>query len=372
MPKTPAVRRLFTATDKELFDFLMGSKQQMTEATMLDSAKERGIFYSHKDNRETLANNLSLLPYDYDSLDNILGRREATTRTEKLTSIRLNTKITIEEIKAACAEYQTENRADEKVTIAPHGPDRCTTKVQYTELDYTKTRFLQRRDKEANIEFHIDGDQTTVRIPAIPKAHDILARIKETLETNAKQPIPAEAIEIAHLTTPTARTTFFTKLISTMSGHKMENVTAVNIAQIRQDPDDSNITQIADEKKKQVQSTMLAVVEKVAIQGQGLLASTEYQELQKKGFYITSIIWRAKMLIAPYDIVELFAGFTQPNKGKGFAYNVRGVSRNHGGEYTTTLRPLNPNERASYHTLIEQTAREILQTLADQPSTGIS
>lgn len=370
MPETTTSRRLFTATDKELFDFLMGSRQQITETAMLASAKERGIFYSHNDTRETLANNLSLLPYDYDSLDNILGRREATARTEKLTSIRLNTKITIEDIKAACADYQTANSADEKVTITPHGPDRCTTKVKYTELDYTKTRFLQRRDKEANIEFHIDDDRTTVRIPAIPKAHDILEKIKETLEAKAKQPIPTEAIEIAHLKTPNARTTFFTTLISTMSGYKMETVTAVNIAQIHQDPDDTS-TQTADEKKKQAQSTMLAVVEKVAIQGQGLLASTEYQDLQKKGFYITSIIWRAKLLVPPYDIVELFAGFTQPNKGKGFAYSVRGVSRLHGGEYTTTLRPLSANERAPYHTLIEQTARHILQTLIDEPATGI-
>lgn len=64
----PESKRLYCATDKEIFDVLMSSKQRITESVMLELAKDRGVFYSAKDSREILADSLSLLPHDYHDL----------------------------------------------------------------------------------------------------------------------------------------------------------------------------------------------------------------------------------------------------------------------------------------------------------------
>ena len=83
---------------------------------------------------------------------------------------------------------------------------------------------------------------------------------------------------------------------------------------------------------------MLSVVENIALKGQGLLSSPEYQQFKEKGFFITNIVWKSRQLDHPYNIIEFDAGFDKPREGKGFKYNVRGVYRYVNGVYTTTLR----------------------------------
>ena len=63
---------LYCATDKEIYDVLMSAKQRINPAVILELAKDRGIFYSSTDTRETLVHSLSLLPHDYHDL-NILN-----------------------------------------------------------------------------------------------------------------------------------------------------------------------------------------------------------------------------------------------------------------------------------------------------------
>ena len=92
------------------------------------------------------------------------------------------------------------------------------------------------------------------------------------------------------------------------------------------------------------------------MKGEALLASEEYQSLLKKGFFVTSIIWRAKQTSIPYPIVEFEAAFEEPETGKGFKYSVRGALNFVEGEYTKTLRPIEPEDKEKFLTLIEQTA----------------
>ncbi len=80
----------YCATDKELYDLLMASKQRITESILLGLARERGIFCSPRESRESLVDYLSLLTYTYADLDAMLGHRATTQRTEKRMSIRLN------------------------------------------------------------------------------------------------------------------------------------------------------------------------------------------------------------------------------------------------------------------------------------------
>src|SRR5580698_4748997 len=109
----PSSKLLYCATDKELYDMLMASKQKITEGILLGIARQRGIFCSPREPREPLVDYLSVLPYTYDDLDTILGHRAAAQRTEKRTSIRLAGAISLEDIKAVCAEYQeTPGRGD--------------------------------------------------------------------------------------------------------------------------------------------------------------------------------------------------------------------------------------------------------------------
>lgn len=367
---------LYCATDKEIYDVLMSAKQRINAAVIMELAKDRGIFYSSKDTRETLAHSLSLLPHDYHDLNIILDQREHAGRSEKLTSVTLNASLTIEDIKEIAKEYISDSPSDEKVTAHQKGTDQYVVNVKYSEVDYSKTRLVQRTQKEAGIEFHVEGDKTVIRMPANAKAREIVSNLKDRLDGKKKTDIPVDLIEISEFATAVQKTQFFTSLISMLKGFKLDNVTSVKVEPIKKELGGDELDLEDDQSKEQAKQEALALVKNVALKGESLLLSEEYQSLQKKGFFITSIIWRSKQISMPCPIVEFEAAFEEPEAGKGFKYSVRGVLNLVAGEYTKTLRPIEAEDKQNFLSLIEQTAiaaiAEIRKSATEQDSSAIS
>lgn len=354
---------MYCATDNEIYEVLMSAKQKITEAVVIELAKDRGIFYSPKDSRETLVEKLSLLPHDYHDLSVILDHREHAGRAEKITSVTLDAALSIDDIKKVSKEYKEQSPQDEKVLTHQNGTDQYVVKVQYSEIDYSKTRLIQRKPKEADIEFIVEGDKTTVRMPANAKAKQIFDALKSRLDSQKKVDLPTILIELSEFGAAEPRTSFFTSLISSLPGFKLDNVTSVKVEPISKDGNDDALDLEDDQDMEQAKQEALALVKKVALAGESLLASDEYQALQNKGFFITSIIWRAKQTTIPYPIVEFDAAFEEPHAGKGFKYSVRGALNFVGGEYTQTLRPILDGDKQKFLSLIEQTAANVIVNL---------
>lgn len=357
---------LYCATDKEIYDVLMSSKQRINASVVLELAKDRGIFYSSKDSREALIHRLSILTHDYNDLNIILDQREHAGRTEKLTSITLNAALTIEEIKAVAKEYIAESPPDEKVVAHQKGADQYMVNVRYSDVDYSKTRLVQRTPKEAGIEFHVEGDKTVIRMPSNAKAREVVDNIKSRLDGKKKTDIPIGLIELSEFTTAAERTRFFTLLISSLKGFKLDNVTSVKVEPIKKDAGEDEFELDDDQSKEEAKQEALALIKNVALKGESLLASDEYQSLQKKGFFITSIIWRSKQTTIPYPIVEFEAAFDEPEVGKGFKYSVRGALNFVEGEYTKTLRPIEQETKQAFLALIEQTAASTIKQIRSE------
>ncbi len=353
---------LYCATDKEVYDVLMSAKQMINSAVVMELAKDRGIFYSSKDTRETLVHYLSLLTHDFHDLNIILDQREHAGRAEKVTSITLNAALTVEEIKEVAKEYIAESPSDEKVTSHQKGTDQYVVNVNYSEIDYGKTRLVQRTLKEAKIEFHVEGDKTIIRMPANAKSKEIVGNLKNRLDAKANAHIQAELIEISEFSTAAQKTQFFTLLITTLKGFKLDNVTSVKVEPLKKEPEDGEIELEDDQNEEEAKQEALALVKNVALRGESLLASEEYQSLQKKGFFITSIIWRSKQTSLPYPIVEFEAAFEEPEAGKGFKYSIRGALNFIEADvaYTKTLRPIEADEKQKLLSIVEQTASTVI------------
>lgn len=358
----------YYATDKEIFDLLLSAKQRLSASALLGLARARGIFYSSNESRDALASSISLLPHDYSSLSQLLGQSENPNRAEKVTSITLNTKIELETIKAVATAFRDSAPLGEKVITHSESPNNYVMQVKYTELDYAKTRLLQRRNREADIRFIIEDDKTVIRMPANQKARDIADVLKNSLDAAAKTEIPAEEIELSDLDTD-SRTLFFTRLISSMPGYGLKDVMNIKVQSGRRPistGSDVDVDEEESDEEAALRERMLAVVENVALHGTALLASSEYQSLKRKGFYITSITWRSQQSSSPFNILEFDAGFEEPEQGTGFRYNVRGFYRNRNGEFTKTMLPLKPTHKETVFPVIEGTARKVLAALRQQ------
>jgi hypothetical protein len=366
----------YCATDKEIYDLLMASKQRINVSTLHDIAKKRGIFCSPNDIREDLASYMSTLPYDYEALDDVLEQSTSHNRAERVTSVTLPTKITTDELKQVVKELQAAVGGAEKITSHPETPDRYVVQLEYSEIDFARTRLLQRREREADIRFVTEGDTTTVRMPANEKARDFVANLTNALEQKRLKSIPADVIEVSDLSAD-ERTEFFTSLMTTMKDYTSKGVSNIRVhSGLETDADDDDDQESEDDQATpdpaavEAAEEMLYVVEDVALNGQMLMASPEYQQLREKGFYTTSITWISQQNHAPNNRVEFEAGFEHPKHGKGFRYNVRGIYRKRKGEYTKTLRPVSEDDKQVLFPIIEQTARKVLTELRSKHSGG--
>ena len=219
-----------SANDNDIYDLLISGKQRLTESVLREFARDRGIFCSPEENREDLADYLSVLPHGFHDVAAIVQKREPGHRREKTTFVRLNTTIPLEELKAVAAEYELAVRGQEKVVYRPAANNEFVMKVTYDEFNHSRTRLLQRERQEADIEFLVQDGQTVIRLPATDRAKKIVAALKENVERRRKTTIDEESIELTGLTTPEQRSKFFTRLISTLPGFRLRNVMSLKVS----------------------------------------------------------------------------------------------------------------------------------------------
>jgi hypothetical protein len=141
-----------------------------------------------------------------------------------------------------------------------------------------------------------------------------------------------------------------------MKGFQLSNVTSVKVEKLKQIQAEEELDLDDDQDAEEAKQEALAMVKNVALKGETLLASEEYQSLSKKGFFITSIIWRSRLVKPTYPIVEFEAAFDEPLLGKGFKYFVRGAYNMVDKQYTKTVRPVESEDKEKYLSLIEETA----------------
>jgi hypothetical protein len=353
--------RLF-ATDKDLFDLLIAPRQKITEKTMLELARDRRIFCSSQASRHELADYLSALPHDFQDLAGLIERGEAGTRNERTTFIALDAgDVNEADIRAALASYKTSVGASERVTVPPAGTGVVFANVEYSEFDYSKTHLLQRQNKNAAIEFRIDDGKVKIRLPSTERAHEIVAAVVGELERNKRSTFAKKEISVAHLNAE-RRSQFFLFLLRNMPGYQVDTVTRLKVAS--SDPvDDLNDAEDTDDGVDAASAEMLHLVENVALSGDNLLASPQYNQLVESGFFITSMTWRASQLDAPYDKIQFDVSFEDGKAGTGFRYLARVAHRSSRDSYPQSFRlPTEARKKELFET-IEATANMALVSL---------
>ncbi|SHL63932.1 hypothetical protein SAMN05216428_104155 [Nitrosospira sp. Nsp11] len=352
--------QLYFASNKEIHDLLLSAKLRITESVLHELLRDRGIFYPPNEEREVLVDRLSILPHDYKDICGLIEATEQGHRGEKTTAVRLNLALNGEELKAVITTYQTE-ATTEKVHSFKKSEDEYFMNVEYSEYDYSKTKLVQRRLRDASFEFIQKDGWTEIRFPATEKGRAIVDKIIGKIEEKKKIQVKIEEIELTNLTASEDRTTFFTKLISSLPNFPLENVSRLRVAHA--DAASNPSLDLETEGEEEAEEKMLSVVRKVALAGDNLVASSMYKELKAGGFFITSITWRVKQNIAPYSIVEFDAGFEDGQDARKFRYSVRGVLRFNNGKYPKHFRAAEDKEKAALLSILEDTARSVLVSL---------
>jgi len=222
---------LYAANDSEIHDLLISQRQQFTIGVLLELGRSRNIFYSREEERDDLIKRLSVLTYGFDQVTELQKFNDLGSRSESSTTIRLKGEFTDTDVRAVVDEYRNqaaESGAIQVITGSP-GKGKVSVDVKYTETDFSKTRLRQRRKREANIDIEINSDGLTVTLPANPTAIAVSNAIRQRFEGKANTPLPVERVDFSLLTSPAARTRFFTELIGGLPSFELVDVTSVRV-----------------------------------------------------------------------------------------------------------------------------------------------
>ncbi|NTH64411.1 hypothetical protein G6L33_11165 [Agrobacterium rhizogenes] len=344
------------ATDKDLFDLLISPKQRITERVMLELARDRGIFCSHKASREKLASYLSGLTHDLNDVEGLIKQGESGTRGEKTTFLTIGAEIDAASIRRAVNEYA--KAAGTEIVAQPvSGATKVTTSIQYDEFDYSRTNLLQRQTKVADIEFSMNEGQVRVRLPSTDKAKDIVAKIIDLVERDQKTTLPQTQVTVDDLP-PEYRTRFFLHLTTKMAGYRTDTVTKLKVAAKNPAPEDDD-----DDAADKAESKMLHLVQNVALTGENLLVSPQYRQLTESGFFVTSMTWRATQLDEPQDRVQFDVSFENGRAGTGFRYLMRIAERSSRHTYPQNFSAPSDGRKRHLFSLVESTAHSVVAAL---------
>jgi hypothetical protein len=349
------------ATDADLFDLLVSSRQRITERVMLELARDRRIFMSNEAPREDLAEYLSTLNHDHDDVVGLIAHGEMGSRNEKTTFVAFDADIELKDVHRAFDQYQESVKASERLNTVTWVGGTLTSNIEYEEFDHSRTRLFQRQQKSAELEVTVEGGQVRMRLPSTEKAKKIAARVIDLIEREKKATYRQQEVSVTDLP-PELRSRFFLRLMTTMSGYRPETVTRLKVTSSSRDEEDDDDT-LDGESTDSASTKMLHLVENVALKGENLLASPQYRQLAESGFFITSMTWRAEQTADPRDRVQFDVSFEDGKAGFGFRYLVRIAELSRRGAYPQQFKAPSDTKKKQLFDLIETTARSTIAAL---------
>lgn len=338
---------LYCATDNEMFSSLMSAPQHFNINAVLEMGRQRGILYSREDDREYIIDQLSTQNFSYDQMRLIQQHFEYRGRGEKSQVIRIDHAFTVKEIQEVTNTFREGLRMGEKIFAHADGPSAYDIDLHYIETDFSMVSLRQRQRREARIRFEIIGSTTVITLPATRKAFETVGTLQKSLSTAKAITPKVEQIVLAGLTTAGSRTKFFVELITGMKDFTLVDVVRVRVEQAEKHDktllDDASNDSEQDHPEED--EKMLFLVRRVALHGENLLQSSVYQDLRKRGYYITSVRWRARLTVDPYPVVEFDASFDDAAVGGRFRFSVLGwFPPTKTGAFRKVIAPL-PDDR---------------------------
>jgi hypothetical protein len=340
-----AVRPVFFATYRDIYDALFSAKLRVTRDFMHNFLRSRGIVLGNNADRETLVATIAAYAYESEDLDILCDQLEVHSRSDRVSSIDFNKVVDSDVINRALKKVR-ERRSDryENIDFDNVEGGRSAISIDYFDIQESRTALRQHLPKHGEIEFLKIGDSTRIRFPGAERVSEFAEQIVEEIEKIVGK-FDRKVINLATFS-KLQRTNFFRFLIDQVDGYKTVDVLKVSldrdlITAELSDTDsaaegDGGDEDVVDEvtesrsesiKKREAEKEVKAILKRASLAGSGVLHARELKTFLESGFYISRIIWKLqpKSKKNGDPSVELEALFERPAEGLGFRYMVRGI-----------------------------------------------
>lgn len=331
--------------DKDVFDMLSAARQRLTPQKLVDVARRRGLILSAAEERDTLVEEISRLPFGWSELKHLVEATDTKDRAEKMASRAIAGDIALERVQEAAEALRDAREANRETYGFSRTKKALCVRVQYSEMEPGATRVFQRTQREFTIEFEPRADGgMLIRHHDQPRAREILdALLAALLVTNQV------TIELAGVADHALRTDFFLRLTRGVNGFQLEDVKGVRACPLRTTKPDGSAFPTADDERfssedvdvaadaddaEEIapdQGAFVAYVKEIALKGEGVHKTPQYVALHRYGFFVRSMRWTAIEQKTGGARVEFEAGFENEN-ATGFTYAPRAKFERKGGE----------------------------------------
>lgn len=354
------LRSIFFANDKDIFDLIMSNRKKLPNHLLVEMLRDYGIVLSLEESREDLAKYMSTITHDHFMLQNLMEQTEKNQRSEKVASVVFDAHLTNEDLANSIAELKRMREGTHREIYTPRLENEgAKIPVHYEEMDYGKTRLMQRREKRAEIQVELEENKVVIRSPASEKGGEIVKDFITAIETSKKIQITTRKVELSGITSPKVRTKFFTDLIGNLEDFVVTDVKSINID--RELPDIDLDEEEEEEKKKTLFS---GEVKRALLDGSGVIYSPEFKRFTDSGFYICKIEWVARNTSGVGSQYVFEASLENPAEGTGFKYTVKGRhNQRQSGKFSASRHSIDDAEKRRLLNLLEKAAWKSLETL---------
>ncbi len=346
------VGTIYSASDKALFDAL--NQKNVTNAELRQLFLSRGILVSPDSSRKSLAMHFARLFHDYHDYQTLASLFGGTVARDKLSTVRLTTKATLDNFQSGASELKAElEQGGSIVKIYRGSGNRLDIEVRYTKVHFNKSEFRQVSNRTSHISIQQTVNDVVINSSHNDETKEWINQLIQSIREKNVADIEFNEIELPPTLSAKAKTAFFTSLVRNIPTLPLRDVTDVYVTKPRDRSDDEN----SDEASPEIR------IDKASLRGQGVLESQELSLLERRGFYVSRIIWTSKQPGIDTDVLEFEAQFALPEECRDFAYLPRGFYKSSSsGGHAKSRTAFSQEDERKYGVLIEQAARKSLKT----------
>lgn len=360
------LERFFVPEDKNIYDMLD------TCGTPVDKlwhfAKGYGIITApNSEDIQNIHSYISRLTFDRQKLLHLFEINSTQDREEKFKDTVIPDAVEMDKVKAAVSAIQDERspKNDEQYTVRQVNNSSLEVSVKYIDPDHSRAEALQVREREVKILVEQVDNRLVVRHHSTDKGDDIAKELIDRLLPDEEARKRVKALNFSGIRDAKTRTKFFRDLAYGMKDFVLRDVPSLKVFRFTEKPEKSDNTE--EEEEEQVSAN----IKKVFLSGTDIMHCPEYIELEKRGFFISSMTWVSELSDDNKEHFEFTAGFNDPDAPTNIAYAATGkFARDGDGSIKKHKAQLSKFERQALMRTLSEKAYELYDALtASKPAT---
>ncbi|CDT33552.1 hypothetical protein [Vibrio crassostreae] len=333
------------SNESDIFTALHSNKQKMTDLALRKLAFKRGLILPKELERDDLVERISDLPFAYEHVRYIQDRLASETSQELYSIKRIYEGFDIEKLPKVLEKVIAGRpKMLGSENIVPNASIKSyNVKIAYTEFDFKRGKFQQKKLYGGDIWFIVHKDYVSVRYNYTKRISTILDEIIDTYKADVSKDIVINEIDMSTVIDADFRNMFAQHLydfdgIYKTSGFSYAGLEKVRVSRIKVEgeqpkkpeekvlvdgSDDDQEDEFEDETKQDDEENLTFNINNAAYDGQSLVDTTQINELCKVGFYRSHIRWKSKATFLKNNPMVVFElGFDEKYLAKDIKFKV--------------------------------------------------